>query len=358
MNTEPPASSTPLLDAFLKLLDGWAAAFCQHRTHQRAIRIALAHVLTPSHRLISRLITSCGRQERDWSADYKLFSRSPWLLTKLFAPVLAAGLRHTAAEPFIHVAGDMTHVRKTGKKIPGVHCMRDPMSPPFHVNLIYGLRFLQFTLVAPLYKKNPAVSPRSIPVLFEEVPALAKPGKKATDEEKQTHAQAKKQPRAMLQTVVALKGLRRRLDDEGCTKPLVATLDGGFCNRTLFGAELERTELICRARSLYFANSSAIGWTGTLSIWNWNGTNKYGTSYGAGDRQIFFGNSASGLTETQLSNISFYSDSGSSSIGTAFISSTGEIAAVPEPGVYATAALLLTAMGYQALLRRRRANHS
>jgi hypothetical protein len=211
MNTEPPTSSTPLLDAFLKLLDGWAAAFCQHRTHLRAIRIALAHVLTPGHRLISRLITSCGRQERDWSADYKLFSRSPWLLTKLFAPVLAAGLRHTAAEPFIHVAGDMTHVRKTGKKIPGVHCMRDPMSPPFHVNLIYGLRFLQFTLVAPLYKKN---------------------------------------------------------------------------------------------------------------------------------------------------HISFYSDSGSSSIGTAFISSTGEIAAVPEPGVYATAALLLTAMGYQALLRRRRANRS
>jgi hypothetical protein len=248
MNTEPPTSSTPLLDAFLKLLDGWAAAFCQHRTHQRAIRLALAHVLTPGHRMISRLITSCGRQERDWSADYKLFSRSPWLLAKLFAPVLAAGLRHTAAEPFIHIAGDMTHVRKTGKKIPGVHYMRDPMSPPFHVNLIRGLRFLQFTLVTPLYKKNPDASPRSIPVLFEEVPALAKPGKKATDDEKQAHAQAKKQPRGMLQTIEALKGLRRHLDDEGCTKPLIATLDGSFCNRTLFGAELPRTELVCRAR--------------------------------------------------------------------------------------------------------------
>jgi len=100
------------------------------------------------------------------------------------------------------------------------------------------------------------------------------------------------------------------------------------------------------ARSLYFADSSAISWTGTLSIWNWNGTNLHGTSYGAGDRQIFFGNSASGLTQSQLDNISFYSDSGSSFIGTAFIRSTGEIAAVPEPEVYATALLLLFGAAY------------
>ncbi|MFM8765765.1 MAG: hypothetical protein ACKOHM_09925 [Spartobacteria bacterium] len=70
MNTESPTiSSTPLLDAFLKLLEGWASAFSQHRTHQRAIRLALAHVLTPAHRMISRLITSCGRQELDWSTS-------------------------------------------------------------------------------------------------------------------------------------------------------------------------------------------------------------------------------------------------------------------------------------------------
>ncbi len=67
--------------------------------------------------MISRLITSCGRQELDWSADYKLFSRSPWALSNLFAPSLAASLRHNATEPFIHIAGDMTHVRKTGKKV-------------------------------------------------------------------------------------------------------------------------------------------------------------------------------------------------------------------------------------------------
>jgi autotransporter-associated beta strand protein len=108
------------------------------------------------------------------------------------------------------------------------------------------------------------------------------------------------------------------------------------------------------ARTLTFADSSAISWTGTLQIWNWNGTNFHGTSYGDGDRQIFFGNSASGLTQTQLNSISFYSDSGSSFIGTGFIRSTGEIAAVPEPEVYATGVLLLLGLGIHLYRQKRR----
>jgi hypothetical protein len=248
MTSTPSASTSPLLDSFLELLEAWSPAFCQQRTFLRAMRLALAHVLTPGHRMISRLISSCGLEQRDWSADYKLFSRSPWKSEKLFAPALKSCLKHTQEERFIHVAGDMTHVRKTGKKVAGVHCMRDPMSPPFHVNLIYGLRFLQLTCVLPLYRKNAGASPRSVPVFFEEVPALAKPGKKATDEERQAFIKAKKEPRAMIQSVRSLESLRQQLDQQGCTKVALVTLDGGFCNRTLFGSELDRMELICRAR--------------------------------------------------------------------------------------------------------------
>jgi len=109
--------------------------------------------------------------------------------------------------------------------------------------------------------------------------------------------------------------------------------------------------------NLIFANSSAINWTGgtMLSIWNWNGTNMYGTSYGAGDRHIFVGNSSAGLTQNQLNSISFYSDSGNSFIGTGFIDSTGEIGAVPEPEAIITATVLLAGIGVY-WLRRRRAN--
>jgi hypothetical protein len=53
----------------------------------------------------------------------------------------------------------------------------------------------------PLYRKNAEASPRSMPVFFEEVPALAKPGKKATEQDRQDFIKAKKKPRGMIQTV-------------------------------------------------------------------------------------------------------------------------------------------------------------
>ena len=106
--------------------------------------------------------------------------------------------------------------------------------------------------------------------------------------------------------------------------------------------------------NLSFANSSAALWTveTTLSIWNWNGTNQYGTSYGAGNRHIFFGNNASGLSTNQLAQISFYRDSGMSLIGNAWLASTGEIGVVPEPQAIVTGAILLIGMGI-FLVRRK-----
>jgi hypothetical protein len=248
MSADISSPPTPLLDSFLGFLGQWSPAFCQHRTFLRAMRLALAHVLTPGHRMISRLISSCGREQRDWSADYKFFNRSPWKTENLFSPIHEACIKHTRDEAFIHVAGDFTHVRKTGKKVAGIHCMRDPMSPPFHVNLIYGLRFLQLTCVVPLYRKNEEAAPRSFPVFFQEVPALAKPGKKASEEQNRAFIQEKKKPRGMIQTLAALKDLRQKLDEQGCSKTLLVTLDGGFCNRTMFGGQFDRTELICRTR--------------------------------------------------------------------------------------------------------------
>jgi hypothetical protein len=48
------------------------------------------------------------------------------------------------------VAVDDTRLRKTGRAIPQARYHRDPLSPPFHVNLLRGLRFLQASLLLPL----------------------------------------------------------------------------------------------------------------------------------------------------------------------------------------------------------------
>ena len=75
------------------------------------------------------------------------------------------------------------------------------------------------------------------------------------------------------------------------------------------------------SQSLRFAASNA-DWTGlALSVWNWT----------AGVDHLYFGTSSSGLNASQLSQISFYGDSGTGFLGTAGINSSGELSVIPEP---------------------------
>lgn len=103
-------------------------------------------------RTISRVIAACGLDQQGGSADYRVFSRSPWHQRHLFSPLIEEGVDYFSGRDHITLAGDFTHLPKTGRYIPNVHCMRDPMSPAFHVNLIYGLRFVQHTMLLPLYE--------------------------------------------------------------------------------------------------------------------------------------------------------------------------------------------------------------
>jgi hypothetical protein len=95
-----------------------------------------------------------------------------------------------------------------------------------------------------------------------------------------------------------------------------------------------------------------------LSIWNWSGTTYWGTqvnNYATPSNLVFSNNST--LT-SNLANISFYSDSGNSFVGsgfelTGFSGGGSEIIAVPEPEVYLTGILLiLGATIYQLRLAR------
>lgn len=91
---------------------------------------------------------------------------------------------------------------------------------------------------------------------------------------------------------------------------------------------------------LQFANSSAFSWTGTLTIYGWSGT--MGSPGTAG--RIFFGSNASGLTSSQLAQISFNGFSGG-----AILLSNGELVPVviPEPGVVFAALLVAGLVGWK-----------
>jgi DDE superfamily endonuclease len=247
---------TPLLDALLALLDLWIKVFPQQRTFERAIRLALGQVLAPGSRTISRIIAACGLDQQDWSADYRVFSRSPWQQRRLFHPLIKQGMPYFTGRDYLNVAGDFTHLPKTGRHIPNLHCMRDPMSPAFHVNLIYGLRFVQYTMVLPLYESSQeqeeeeqATPARSIPICFDEVPVIKKPGRKAGAQEHALYKAECRKRRTSRMALESLRELRAGFDAAGAAdKDLLVALDGSFCNRVFFKEVPERVELVVRCR--------------------------------------------------------------------------------------------------------------
>lgn len=273
-----------LLEKFDELLQPWRPAFRQQRTWQRAHRLAYGLLLCLRTHLTSNAICATGRQFLDWSADYRLFSRSPWDPHTLFDPIFdhLAVLLPSPHAPVI-AALDDTLCKKTGRHIPGATFARDPMSPPFHVNLIRGLRFVQASvLVRATQFLGPA---RALPVRFEPAPPAIKPkghksarphtrhnqrnqkkkqkrlAKKKTAAAGQKRAAAlapeekeyrlQKKLRALTQVGVrVLHSLRQSLDARPATRlrQLLVSGDGTYTNRTVLRHLPERTTFIGRIR--------------------------------------------------------------------------------------------------------------
>jgi hypothetical protein len=126
---------------------------------------------------LTRIIWALGREQRSWSAEYHLHSRSPWKPQALFQPILERALPLCPGR-LVGVAVDDTRVHKTGRCIQDAAFYRDPLSPPFHVNLVLALRFLQASLLVPYHRRAP-VSTRALPVRFQDVPRVKKPPRKA-----------------------------------------------------------------------------------------------------------------------------------------------------------------------------------
>jgi hypothetical protein len=236
-----------LLLALLDILAAWRPAFAQNRSHQRAVFQAVGILAAFGRRTLSRALWALGHQQLDWSADYRLHSRCDWKSGRLFQPVLEKALPLCGGR-YVAAAIDDTRIHKTGRRIQTAFYQRDPLSPKFRFNLMFGLRFLQISLLVPLYRQQKA-SPRALPVRFEEVPALKHPSRKAPPEQWAAYRQEVKKSNLSTHAVAVIAGLRSSLDEAGQrAKRLLIVGDGSFCNRTMFTAALERTEIIARAR--------------------------------------------------------------------------------------------------------------
>ena len=138
----------------------------------------------------------------------------------------------------IVVSIDDTRVWRTGKHVPETQWHRDPMGPAFQTNLRWGHRFLQASLVLPLYAKDGESSSRTIPVRWEMAPVVKKPGVKASADQQEAYQVQKKKNNLSKQFVAMVKELRERLNTTGHTgKSLSVVADGSFCNRTVFAED-------------------------------------------------------------------------------------------------------------------------
>jgi hypothetical protein len=247
MPPQSPPPSPTLLECWLEIVRPWRVVFAQQRTFLRAVRQGLGSLLCLGRSTLSRIIWTTGREQKSWSGEYFLHSRAEWDPHALFEPMVREALPYCPGR-LVGVAVDDTRLKKTGRAIPQAQYHRDPLSPPFHVNLIWALRFLQASVLLPLHRSGPW-SARGIPIRFEEVSSVKKPGRRAGEQAWKIYKQEVKARNLSRRFVQSMTQLRATFDHAGAQKKvLVIVGDGSFCNRTVLAGIPDRVVLIARAR--------------------------------------------------------------------------------------------------------------
>ncbi len=238
-----------LLDYLLKQTRLWAFVFPQERSLERAIALAFGILCGVGRRTLTRAISFQGNTQKDWSADYKVFSRSPWDPRDLFHPIIQQAIAQQHLKRIV-LSVDDTRVWRNGRHVPQTQWHRDPLGPAFQTNLRWGHRFLQASLVLPLHEQDPESSSRSIPVRFEMAPVVKKPGIKASKEQWQDYKQQKKETNLSVQFVAMAREMRDYLNASGHTEKRLSIVgDGSFCNRTVMAEDWEKLNVSMTART-------------------------------------------------------------------------------------------------------------
>jgi hypothetical protein len=195
---------------------------------------------------VTGLLTTCGLEFQDWSADYRLFTRHRLPLLSIFSVIRRTLLAELPAQAPLCVAIDDSLLRKTGIRIPGVAWRRDPLGPHFQTNFVRAQRVLQFSADVAL----PDGHHRMVPIDFLHAPTPVKPSPKASDQQWADYRQLCRQTRVSLLASQRIAALRQAVDAEthGAARLLYLFVDGGYTNSTVLRSLPPRTVLIGRIR--------------------------------------------------------------------------------------------------------------
>jgi len=238
-----------LIESYDELFSRLKPYFCRTDTFNRARELSYAHLVTFGRHTISRMICGKNEQQKDWSADYKLFSQRKWDANDFYLEILKECDTHSHwYQDAILLVMDESFLKKTGKKIPKVCTLRDPMSLPYHTNLMPAIRFLQASAI--INPENRIEVSRAIPVFFEEASPAKKPKKNAPKEIQEQYKKKQKERRISVVAHQALLKIRTQIDKlpNGKDRLLITTVDGSFCNRYFLRDLPENIVVIARAR--------------------------------------------------------------------------------------------------------------
>jgi hypothetical protein len=218
-----------------------SSSSCRERFHAHL----LAQLVCPGRHTLTSLITTGGRQFRDWTADYSLYAKQRVDPGVLFSQVRREiEAMNPPMQPLV-VALDDTILRKTGKKIPGAAYRRDPLGPAFHLNLVWAQRMIQYS-AAVLGPKGEA---RMIPIAFQDASTPRKPRKNAGEEEVAAYRETMRQRNLNALAIEKLAALQqeRTLPGED-PPPLHIVVDGSYTNRKVLRKKSRETVVIGRNR--------------------------------------------------------------------------------------------------------------
>jgi len=167
-----PTDPTTLLGCFLGILASWEGVFPQSRTLLRAVRQAVADCsawavipypasfgpMAASTRIGAPIIFSSRVASGNWWPVRSHFAARFGLLPRTL--YRGSHRRHSSAQNRL--------------RIQQAFVQRDPLSPKYHVNFMLGLRFLQASVLVPLFRLA-KVGARAIPIAFEEVSVVKRP---------------------------------------------------------------------------------------------------------------------------------------------------------------------------------------
>ena len=195
---------------------------------------------------ITGLLRNQNRTQQDWTADYRFYTENRLEVEKIFGHVRTEVEQCGGPDSPLVVAMDDSILRKTGRRIFGCGYRRDPLSRPFHVNFVRGLRILQ---VSAAVRQGSEGAARMIPIDFQHAALPTKPHPRAPQEQQEAYRVERAARNINLVGRERLASLRRQLDESGsAARRLIATVDGRFTNSTVLRHIPERTVLVGRVR--------------------------------------------------------------------------------------------------------------